>query len=73
MPNKFSKLVQEFLTTYILGECNYSMNTKTSYSTTFYLFLKFMDEEKNTKPNKIEIESITKEIIIQFLNWLVLA
>lgn len=70
MTNRFSKLVQEFLTTYIIGECNYSMNTKASYSTTFYLLLKFMDEEKNIKSNKIEIETITKEVIIQFLNWL---
>ena len=28
MTNRFSKLVQDFLTTYIIGECNYSMNTK---------------------------------------------
>lgn len=70
MTNRFSKLVQEFLTSYIIGECNYSMNTKSSYSTTFYLFLEFMDKERNIKPNKIEIEAITKEIIVQFLDWL---
>ena len=70
MNNRFSKLVQEFLTSYIIGECNYSMNTKSSYSTTFYLFLEFMNEEKNIKPNKIEIETITKEVIVQFLDWL---
>lgn len=28
MNNRFSKLVQNFLTNYIIGECNYSMNTK---------------------------------------------
>ena len=70
MTNRFSKLVQEFLTTYIVGECNYSMNTRTSYSTTFHLLLEFMNEEKNIKPNKIEIETITKEVIVQFLDWL---
>lgn len=70
MTNRFSKLVQEFLTSYLIGECNYSMNTKSSYSTTFYLLLEFMNKEKNIKPNKIEIESITKEVIIQFLDWL---
>ena len=70
MTNRFSKLVQEFLTSYLIGECNYSMNTKSSYSTTFYLLLEFMNEEKNIKPNKIEIELITKEVIIQFLDWL---
>ena len=70
MNDRFSKLVQNFLTNYIIGECNYSMNTKSSYSTTLYLLLEFMDKEKNIKPNKIEIEFITKEVIIQFLNWL---
>ena len=70
MTNRFSKLVQEFLTTYVIGECNYSMNTKASYATTFHLLLEFMSEVKNIKPNKIEIETITKEVIVQFLNWL---
>ena len=70
MTNRFSKLVQDFLTTYIIGECNYSMNTKASYSTTFHLFLEFMNKEKKIKPNKIEIETITKEVIVQFLDWL---
>lgn len=70
MTNRFSKLVQDFLTTYIISECNYSMNTKASYSTTFHLFLEFMNKEKNVKPNKIEIETITKEVVVQFLDWL---
>ncbi len=70
MNNRFSKLVQEFLTSYIIGECNYSINTKSSYSTTFYLLLEFMDKEKGIKPNKIEIETITKAVIVQFLDWL---
>ena len=70
MTNRFSKLVQDFLTTYIVGECNYSLNTRVSYSTTFHLLLEFIDDEKNIKPNKIEIETITKEVIVQFLDWL---
>ena len=70
MINRFSKLVQDFLTTYIIGECNYSMNTRVSYSTTFHLLLEFIDDDKNIKPNKIEIETITKEVIVQFLDWL---
>ena len=70
MNNRFSKLVQKFLTSYIIAECNYSINTKSSYSTTFYLLLEFMDKEKGIKPNKIEIETITKAVIVQFLDWL---
>lgn len=70
MTNRFSKLIQGFLTNYIIGECNYSMNTKSSYSTTFYLLIEFLNKEKKITPNKIEIESITKEVIVQFLDWL---
>lgn len=70
MNNRFSKLVQKFLTSYIIRECNYSMNTRMSYSTTFHLLLEYIEEVKNIKPNKIEIESITKEVIVQFLDWL---
>lgn len=70
MNNRFSKLVQTFLTNYIIGECNYSNNTKASYSTTFYLFTRYLNTNYNTKPNNIEIESIDKTIIINFLNWL---
>ena len=46
MSNRFSKLVQDFLTSYIIGECNYSMNTKASYATTFHLLLEFLNKEK---------------------------
>lgn len=70
MNNRFSKLVQSFLTSYIIGECNYSMNTKASYSTTFYLFTKFMNDIHHVKPNNIEIESINKSLIIEFLDYL---
>jgi len=70
MNNRFSKLVQKFLTSYIVDELNYSDNTKKSYTTTFRILLKFIEKEKNIKSNKIEIEFITKEVIIQFLDWL---
>ena len=45
MSNRFSKLVQDFLTSYIIGECNYSMNTKASYATTFHLLLEFLNKD----------------------------
>lgn len=70
MNNRFSKLVQTFLTSYIIGECNYSNNTKASYSTTFYLFIQYLNKQYNIKSNNIEIESINKDTILNFLNWL---
>ena len=44
--NRFSKLAQDFLTSYIVSECNHFMNTKAYYATTFHLVLEFMSEEK---------------------------
>ena len=70
MNNRFSKLLQSFLTEYIVNECNYSNNTKASYSTTFYLLTIFLNDIHHIKPNKIEIESINKDLIIQFLNYI---
>ena len=68
--NKFAKLLQSFLTNYIVDECNYSLNTKKSYSTTFLLLILFLDKKYNIKPNDIEFEIINDEIILEFLNWL---
>ena len=68
--NRFSKLLQSFLTDYIISECNYSKNTKASYTTSFYLLVKFLNEVKHIKPNDIKIEDIDKDIILEFLNWL---
>ena len=70
MENKFSKLVQSFLTDYIVGECNYSNNTKLSYSTTFYLLVMFLNKSYNIKSEDIEINNITKEVMINFLLFL---
>lgn len=70
MNSRFSKLVQTFLASYIINECNYSNNTKASYSTTFYLFTQYLNANFNIKPNNIQIESIDKKTIINFLNWL---
>lgn len=70
MNNRFSKLLQLFFSEYIIGECNYSNNTKASYSTTFYLLTVFLNDIKHIKPNNIEIELINKDLILEFLNYL---
>ena len=70
MNNRFSKLLQSFLTDYIIGECNYSINTKASYSTTFYLFIQFLNNVHHIKSNDIKIELLNKELIIEFLDYL---
>ena len=68
--NNFSKLLQSFLTDYIISECNYSLNTKASYSTTFYLLIEFLNDVHNLKPNEISFENFNKDIIVEFLDYL---
>lgn len=68
--NNFSKLLQTFLTDYIIGECNYSLNTKASYSTTFYLLIEFLNKVHKIKSNDITFNNLSKEIIIEFLDYL---
>lgn len=68
--NNFSKLLQSFLTDYIVSECNYSLNTKASYSTTFYLLIDFLNKIHKIKSNEITFECLSKEIITEFLDYL---
>ncbi len=68
--NNFSKLLQSFLTDYIVNECNYSLNTKASYSTTFYLLLEFLYKVHKIKSNEVTFDNLNKEIIIEFLDYL---
>lgn len=68
--NNFSKLLQSFLTDYIISECNYSLNTKASYSTTFYLLIGFLNKAYKIRSNDITFNNLTKEIIIEFLDYL---
>lgn len=68
--NNFSKLLQTFLTDYIISECNYSLNTKASYSTTFYLLIEFLNKVHKIKSNDITFNNLSKEIIIEFLDYL---
>lgn len=68
--NNFSKLLQSFLTDYIIGECNYSLNTKASYSTTFYLLIDFLNNIHKIKSNELTFENFNKDLIIEFLDYL---
>ncbi|MDZ7607134.1 MAG: hypothetical protein U5K79_16455 [Cyclobacteriaceae bacterium] len=41
-----------------------------SYRFTFILFLTFMDQKKNISASRLELVDITKEIVVDSLNWL---
>lgn len=68
--DKFSFQLQSFLTTYIINERNYSINTRLSYSSTFCLLIEFLDEKCKIQPNKITFNDVlSKNIILSFLDW----
>lgn len=69
-PTDFSKSITEFLSKYLPGERGLSTNTISSYKITFILFINFIEAEKNINVNKLSLRDITKECIVEFLEWL---
>ena len=68
-PTNFSKYLTDFLLRYLPHERGESTNTIHSYRDTFTLYLVYM-ESKGVKAEKLTMESITKENILSFLDWL---
>lgn len=69
-PTDFSKYLTDFFTRYLTHERGLSANTVVSYRDTFVLLITFLECKKNIKPEKLELISITKELVIEFLYWL---
>lgn len=66
----FAKYLSDFLMKYLPGTLNVSKDTVASYRDTFKLFLLFMQEEKKIYPNKIYLEKIIYQTVIDFLDWI---
>lgn len=66
----FAKHLSSFLTVYMAEERGYSPNTIKTYRDTFVLFLSYMLEYKKVKIEKLELASITKNTVTDFLDWL---
>jgi len=66
----FAKYISAFLTKYLAGERNYSPNTIMAYKDTFVQFITFMKERKNIEVQKLTLECITKDVVIDFLDWI---
>ncbi len=66
----FAKHLSNFLTVYMAEERGYSPNTIKTYRDTFVLFLSYMSEYKKVKIEKLELASITKNTVTDFLDWL---
>lgn len=69
-PTDFSKSLTDFLSKYLPGERGMSANTISSYKITFILFINFVEAEKNINVNKLSLKDITKECVVEFLDWL---
>lgn len=69
-PTDFAKHLSDFLTKYMPAERGASGNTIKSYKDTFILFLVFCRDCKNINANRLTLEKITKELVVDFLDWL---
>lgn len=66
----FSYYLSHFLKEYLVVERNMSSKTIRSYKTTFQMLITYFVEEENMKLIDITFENVTKEMILDFLNYL---
>ncbi len=66
----FAKHLSNFLTKHLMGERSCSSNTILSYKDTFVQFIQFMKECKGLRVSKITLEHITKEVVLDFLDFI---
>ncbi|MCK5839842.1 MAG: tyrosine-type recombinase/integrase [Bacteroidales bacterium] len=69
-PTDFAKYISGFLYNYLTNERGVSKNTIKSYSYTFILFVNFMHEVKKIHINRLSLKDITKEVVVEFLDWI---
>lgn len=67
----FAKYLSKFLSGYLPYERNMSPNTVASYRDTFVLFIGYMKDIKLINLERLNLKSITKDVIIDFLFWLI--
>ena len=69
-PTDFSMYISDFISRYLPNEKGASSNTITAYRDTFVLLLNFTQNVKHVKIEKLTLDKITKETIIDFLDWI---
>ncbi|MEI6949751.1 site-specific integrase [Paraflavisolibacter sp. H34] len=68
-PTDFAKYISDFLSRYLPDEKGASVHTIASYRDTFVLLLTFVQEEKHIKIEKLTLQKVQKETILEFLDW----
>jgi len=69
-PTDFSKYISDFISRYLPNEKGASPNTITAYRDTFVLLLNFIQQEKRIKVEKLSLDKIKKETILDFLDYI---
>ncbi len=69
-PTNFAKYLTEFLSSYLPTQKNVSKNTIHSYRDTFKLLIRYYQEMKDIPAERITLEILSKESLIDFLEWL---
>ena len=69
-PTDFAYRLSGFFSSYLQGMRGASDNTLKSYRDTFAIFLRFCNTQKNMPVEKISIDSISKELVEEFLVWI---
>ena len=59
-----------FLGKYLPGERNASQHTIQAYSFTFRLLLTFFEGVKKITPERLSIDDLTRDAVVEFLDWL---
>lgn len=66
----FAYYLSKFLTEYLSGAKNCSINTIRSYRDTFKLLLIYFEEKRGISAHKMQIENVTPETLREFTEWL---
>ena len=66
----FPYYLTKFLVKYLHGEKNFSRHTIQSYSVTFKLLLSFLEQTRKISPERLSMEDLTHDTIVDFLNWI---
>ena len=69
-PETFGQYLNKYLTVYLPGHRGLSSNSIMSYRDTFSLLIAFLKSEKQLVPERLHMSFLTKELILEFADWL---
>lgn len=68
--NEFFKVIRSYLHEYLPNQKCCSENTVRTYKQVLNLFVDYLRKIKGLSVNKISFDTVTKETLLEFLNWL---